>query len=114
MPARINNREVDAIRELLQLNDTPLLPTANNKSAWSVPRTRHYRDKFVVHLDSDLTMHLPRLDYAQRAGYFYYDHIATTELASSDHGEKAGALRKYYSFTYTEAEEALEHAARRA
>jgi hypothetical protein len=54
------------------------------------------------------------LDYAQRAGYFYYDHIATTELASSDHGEKAGALRKYYSFTYTEAEEALEHAARRA
>jgi hypothetical protein len=42
-------------------------------------KMKTYRDKFVAHLDSDLTMHPPRLDLAKEAVFFYHAHIQSSE-----------------------------------
>jgi hypothetical protein len=48
---------------------------------------RHYRDKFLAHLDSEDKMNIPRLDVARRAVWFYHAHIVSQEA-------KACTLRK--------------------
>jgi len=44
---------------------------------------RKYRDKFVAHLDSDRTMHIPHLGLAQKSTLYLYDYL----LANEDDGE---------------------------
>jgi hypothetical protein len=44
-----------------------------------VDAMRHYRDKFVAHLDSDLVMQIPTLSAAQSAVWFYHDHVVRHE-----------------------------------
>ena len=40
---------------------------------------RRYRDKFVAHLDSDVTMDIPLLDLAEHAVRFYHAHLVAHE-----------------------------------
>jgi hypothetical protein len=40
---------------------------------------RHYRDKFLAHLDSDRTMNIPFLDMAQAAVWFYHAYVVAHE-----------------------------------
>lgn len=36
---------------------------------------RAYRDKFIAHLDSDLTMNIPKMDLAEFSVHYFYDTI---------------------------------------
>jgi hypothetical protein len=45
---------------------------------------RLYRDKFVAHLDSDATMHVPMLETAKASVWFYHRHIIEHEAAAGD------------------------------
>lgn len=45
---------------------------------------RHYRDKFVAHLDADRVMDIPRLDAAKKAVWFYHERIVTREAKTGD------------------------------
>lgn len=46
-----------------------------------VTSVRRYRDKFVAHLDSDNVMDIPMLDIAERAVFFYHQHLTTQEVS---------------------------------
>jgi hypothetical protein len=45
---------------------------------------RHYRDKFVAHLDSDRAMVPPLLDVAKKSVWFYHAHIVEREASQGD------------------------------
>ena len=45
---------------------------------------RHYRDKFIAHLDSDYTVTIPLLDVPKKAVWFYHAHIVKHEAKASD------------------------------
>lgn len=44
-----------------------------------VGKIRHYRDKFVAHLDSDKVMNIPDLEIAKKAVLYYQTHILNVE-----------------------------------
>lgn len=74
-----------------------------------IERMRHYRDKFVAHLDSDHVMHIPTLSDAEAAVSFYHRHVAVHEATA---GELAGLantpdhLKLGYAQSVEEAEQA--------
>lgn len=45
---------------------------------------RRYRDKFVAHLDSDMTMNIPELDTAKSCVWFYLRYIIDFEAETND------------------------------
>lgn len=45
---------------------------------------RHYRDKFLAHLDSEDIMKIPVLDVAKKATWFYYAYVIQHEGLSDD------------------------------
>ena len=47
---------------------------------------KHYRDKFVAHLDLEQTMTIPRLDIANKAVHCYQKHILEKESEGLDLG----------------------------
>jgi predicted nuclease of predicted toxin-antitoxin system len=47
---------------------------------------RRYRDKFLAHLDSDLTMHIPVLDKAKQAVWLYHGYVVQHEASAGDLG----------------------------
>jgi hypothetical protein len=47
-----------------------------------IKEMRTYRDKFVAHLDSENTMHIPKLDIAKKSVSYLYDYL----LAHEDDG----------------------------
>jgi hypothetical protein len=49
-----------------------------------IEKMRHYRDKFVAHLDYEKIMYIPDFDLAKAAVEFYHAHVLKNELASSD------------------------------
>jgi hypothetical protein len=49
-----------------------------------VEKLRHYRDKFVAHLDSDKVMNIPDLEMAKEAVLFYQAYIFREEAQASD------------------------------
>ncbi len=44
-----------------------------------ITEMRSYRDKFVAHLDSKETMHIPKLEVAQNSVSYLYDYLRTYE-----------------------------------
>jgi hypothetical protein len=65
---------------------------------------RRYRDKFLAHLDSDYTMHIPALNVARAAVWFYHAYVANHE---AKHGDLAGLpldLERGYHETEAEAD----------
>lgn len=59
-----------------------LTQLALDEAAYSdyVTSVRRYRDKFVAHLDSGNVMEIPALDIAERAVFFYHQHLTTQEV----------------------------------
>ena len=49
-----------------------------------ISKMREYRDRFVAHLDDELTMYPPELEIARLAVMFYYRHVVESEAASED------------------------------
>lgn len=49
-----------------------------------IEEIRHYRDKFVAHLDSEPVMTIPRLDRAKQSVWFYHAHIVGLEANKGD------------------------------
>jgi hypothetical protein len=49
-----------------------------------VETMRHYRDKFVAHLDADRTMSVPELSKARASVWFYHKHVVALEAAGGD------------------------------
>lgn len=45
---------------------------------------KEYRDKFLAHLDSELTMNIPALDIAKKSVWFYHSHIVEHEVGPGD------------------------------
>ena len=45
---------------------------------------KHYRDKFLAHLDSEEIMKIPILDTAKKAVWFYHSYIVRREAQSDD------------------------------
>lgn len=57
---------------------------------------RHYRDKFVAHLDTDLIMQIPMLDTAQSSVWFYHAYLVQHEAKA---GELSGLADRIDSMT---------------
>ncbi len=60
---------------------------------------RTYRDKFVAHLDSEETMHIPNLDVARSTASYLYDYLLANEDEGSyfaDAPRKASTLYEKY------------------
>ncbi len=57
-----------------------------NQAGWTayIDEFRTYRDKFLAHLDSNRTMHPPKLDLAIEAVLFYASHLQQTHAESKD------------------------------
>lgn len=45
---------------------------------------RHYRDKFLAHLDSEETMNIPALDIPKKAAWFYYAYLVANEAVDEE------------------------------
>ena len=70
---------------------------------------KDYRDKFIAHLDSELTMQVPRMDIPMRMVAFYYaqlpgycSHAAALDGLPND-------IRQYYQGCHGEAVEVFTH-----
>jgi hypothetical protein len=50
----------------------------------TVTSFRRYRDKFIAHLDTDLTMHIPVLATAEAAVRYYHEHVVNREARPGD------------------------------
>ena len=57
--------------------------SADTYEEW-IREMRHYRDKFVAHLDSERTMQIPLLDTAKTSVWFYHEYVVTHEAQAGD------------------------------
>lgn len=64
---------------------------------------RHYRDKFVAHLDDDRLMALPNMDVARAAVEIYYEHVLIHEAKRVTAKTFPADLTKYHSDCYYDA-----------
>jgi hypothetical protein len=75
---------------------------------------RHYRDKFVAHLDSDLVMNIPTLSAAQAAVWLYLEHVVLHEATAGDLSgliDTPAKLAEGYAQCFKEAGEVYSRAA---
>ena len=70
---------------------------------------RRYRDKFLAHLDSDEVMHIPVLDMAKRAVWFYYAHVVQREAKLGELAELPVGLDEAYAKYEDEAQAIYQH-----
>jgi hypothetical protein len=74
---------------------------------------RHYRDKFVAHLDDDRVMGLANMDVARAAAEIYYSRVLASEVKRATARAFPKELDRYYSECYYEALDVyLQHASR--
>lgn len=69
-------------------------------------KLKTYRDKFVAHLDSELTAHIPVMDEAWTTARIYYNHIVANEISPSVIPDAPCDLQKFYDERHQEAESA--------
>ena len=70
---------------------------------------RAYRDKFLAHLDNELTMQIPRLEFAEFSVGLYHEVVVSEELSASEIGGLAStppALLEAYTTWENEARQA--------
>jgi hypothetical protein len=72
---------------------------------------RHYRDKFLAHLDSDRTMNIPKLDVPKTAVWFYHARIVSVEAKAGDLTDLAVGLDTGYRKSEDEAKAVFQKAA---
>lgn len=77
-----------------------------SKEEWDhyLNEMRTYRDKFLAHLDSRPTMHIPSMDLAQFAIYYIYDTMRA-EQVSEVFKNLPQDLRQYSNDCYSDAVE---------
>ena len=73
-----------------------------------ISEMRHYRDKFLAHLDSDRTMNIPKLDIPKKAVWFYHAHIVKHEAGKDDLAGLAVELDAGYEQSQKEAKAVFE------
>lgn len=64
---------------------------------------RLYRDKFLAHLDSERTMHIPDLALAKSSILFYYDYLQRHETDPTTFADGPADLAVYYGESEQEA-----------
>lgn len=72
--------------------------TENDFNAY-INELRAYRDKFVAHLDSEETMHIPMLTVARISASYLYDHLRVHEDEDDffrDAPKKASMFYQHY------------------
>lgn len=65
---------------------------------------KEYRDKFVAHLDSEETMHIPELKIALAVVKYYYSYVAK-ELGTSRLRDLPRDIESYYCKCFGDSEE---------
>lgn len=87
-----------------------------NREDWDafVNHIKHYRDKFLAHLDSDLIMNIPKLDQALRAAEFYYCWILDREFGEFDRTGIPPTLMSFYAERLAEGEKVYNAASMQA
>jgi hypothetical protein len=71
-----------------------------------VAKIKTYRDKFVAHLDEDLTMNIPEFDLALKAVFHLSEHIRASEAGPGDMVgllQQQDACRRIYEESLAEA-----------
>ena len=71
---------------------------------------RRYRNKFVAHLDSEHEMHVPMLDTAKKAVWFYHAYVVKHEAGAQDLTGLATELDSGYRKSEDEARAVFETA----
>jgi hypothetical protein len=66
-------------------------------------KMRHYRDKFLAHLDSEREMNVPELESAWKAVCFYHEYVLQNETASGDFYNLPKDPLHYYEVCMNEA-----------
>ena len=74
-------------------------------SEWDATRNeiREYRDKFVAHLDSEHTMHIPNMRLPQGMVKFYFDQMHADDDAVDALAGVLTDLDAYYDLCYSDA-----------
>jgi hypothetical protein len=68
---------------------------------WNAVRT--YRDTFIAHLDSDNTMHIPKMDWAHKSVQYYFEEIIEEYRTRPMHQEIPHNIIAYYQDRLNEA-----------
>ncbi len=69
---------------------------------------RHYRDKFVAHLDSEREMNIPGFDVPKKCVWFYHAHVVCHEAKVGDLEGLALELDSRYAICEAEAKAVFE------
>lgn len=77
-------------------------PTLNKLETYC-REMRGYRDRFVAHLDSDFTMHIPNLAVAKASVEYYHSYVVEYELRPSDLTGLPTSFSDYYHRCSSEA-----------
>jgi hypothetical protein len=64
---------------------------------------REYRDKFVAHLDNELTAHIPHMDDAFIVARHYYEYAAAEATQLGSFSTLYGGIHGFYDAHYQEA-----------
>jgi hypothetical protein len=64
---------------------------------------KHYRDKFVAHLDEEPTMFIPRLRQARRSVAFLYDFLRDEPTMAAFLPDASRSAREFYASWYQHA-----------
>ena len=59
-------------------------------------KMRHYRDKFVSHLDDELTMHIPILRPARQAVAYLYEYLRLTDPEGREAFKGQVPVKQFY------------------
>jgi hypothetical protein len=60
--------------------------TSSNKKQFQdfISEVRHYRDKFVAHLDDETEMQIPNLDFVQSSTVFLFGYLVEEEITPAN------------------------------
>lgn len=87
--------------EVALLNTVRLTPEQFDEV---IQEVRTYRDRFIAHLDNELTMHIPTLDPLLEATRFYFSQVINSEMSQPERLQVGLTdLDEYYQQCHDEA-----------
>jgi hypothetical protein len=97
------SRVVDE-RDRFQAELYTALGVAPAEFANLITKVKHYRDKFVAHLDQERTMHLPDLEVPKKCIAFLHERLVRqTDVSEHRLGATAEQLEQGYAQAFAEA-----------
>jgi len=69
-----------------------------------VDQVKRYRDKFIAHLDDELTAHIPNMDDALSLSRLYYGYVANETITSGAIGGLPRDIEEFYNHCFNLAE----------